>query len=528
MNTCVALGSDFLSVVLYSHFIPVVVALLLGVFVLVKSNFSFLSKIFFSFVLFFCLWLVGDVVLWGALPDYHLVTYIWSLMDYFNIIFYLLALYFFLVLIKGTDIAHWQKIALFGLSLPAWWVTTSGRSVTDFYQPFCEATNNSFLTEYKLWLEVGVLAVIMVSGTVAFFGKEYRQKRKQIVVVGLALALFLSIFASTEYISSVTGIYEINLYSLFVLPVFLAMIIFSITNLRIFAYRSFGMQLLIYILLVMVGSQFFFLHDATYRLLTTVTFVLSVFLGVLLVRNIRREEELALALQEANEGQANLLHIINHQIKGYMTKARLVFDDLLNDASYGLTDKAKPMIQTGFESVTEGVNFVQDFLNASNIERGTYAYNMTPLDFKSIVSEQLDSQKDAIAHKGLKLEVHMDEGNFSTVGDKAQLGQAVRNLIDNSVKYTPAGNVKVQLTMTNVQKILLKIQDTGVGLSDEVKPKLFTKGGRDKDSQKININSTGFGLAFVRGVAEAHKGRVWAESAGVGKGSSFYMELPQV
>ena len=110
-------------------------------------------------------------------------------------------------------------------------------------------------------------------------------------------------------------------------------------------------------------------------------------------------------------------------------------------------------------------------------------------------------------------------------GDEVELGQAVRNLIDNSIKYTPQGSINLQLT-TNNGKILFTIHDTGVGISEELKPKLFTKGGRDKDSQKINVNSTGFGLAFIKGVVEAHKGRVWAESRGVGKGSSFYMELP--
>jgi signal transduction histidine kinase len=66
-----------------------------------------------------------------------------------------------------------------------------------------------------------------------------------------------------------------------------------------------------------------------------------------------------------------------------------------------------------------------------------------------------------------------------------------------------------------------------VGISDEDKPKLFKSGGRGTDSLKININSTGYGLAFVKGVVEAHKGRVWAESEGPGKGSVFYMELPR-
>ncbi|MBI2086555.1 MAG: HAMP domain-containing histidine kinase [Candidatus Zambryskibacteria bacterium] len=245
------------------------------------------------------------------------------------------------------------------------------------------------------------------------------------------------------------------------------------------------------------------------------------------VRLYKQVEELNQQLEIANEGQANLIHIINHQIKGYLTKARLVFDDLLNDTSYNFSEKAKLIVKQGYDSVTEGVDFVRDFLNASNIERGTFTYEMKPIDFKKIVTEQVDKQKNAVEEKGLTYELNISEGDYNMIGDDAELGQAVRNLIDNSIKYTLAGSIKIQITRDK-QKAMLKIQDTGVGISDELKPKLFTKGGRDKDSQKINVNSTGFGLSFVKGVVDAHKGRVWAESEGPDKGSTFYIELPVV
>jgi len=244
------------------------------------------------------------------------------------------------------------------------------------------------------------------------------------------------------------------------------------------------------------------------------------------VRLYKQVEELNKELEVANEGQADLLHIINHQIKGYMTKARYVFDALLNEPEYGpVPDNAISIVKEGYGSVTEGVNFVQDFLTSSNIERGTYTYQIEPVDMKAVVEEASRAQEQSAKDKGLIYELKIVAGDYSISGDKQQLSQTVRNLIDNSIKYTPTGSLHVSLERDG-NKILFKIKDTGVGLSDELKPKLFTKGGRDKDSQKININSTGFGLAFVKGVAEAHQGRVWAESPGVNKGSTFYMELP--
>jgi signal transduction histidine kinase len=426
---------------------------------------------------------------------------------------------------RDSDTPDWFKILLFAISIPAWWLTANGQSITDFYQPWCEASNNEFLTNYKLWVEIAVLGYIMLFGFFSLI-KRGTAKRKQVALVGIALLLFLTLFASTEYISSVTGIYEVNLYSLFILPVFLVMIIFSITNLKIFAFRTFGTQLLIYVLLVMVGSQFFFLQSTTYRALTLITFTLSLFLGSVLVRNIHREEQLALELEIANEGQSQLIHFINHQIKGFLGKARIVFSELLVEPEYGpITEPAKKYIAQGESFTKDGVDFVQQILRASNIEKGTFVYDMQPFDMKEVVEKESESKKASAEDKGLQYSVDINEGDYHTKGDVNQIREAVKNLIDNAINYTPKGSIHIQLERSD-NKIILKVIDTGLGISDELKPKLFTKGGRDKDSIKINVNSTGFGLSIVKNIVDAHKGRVWAESPGVGKGSTFYLELP--
>ena len=183
------------------------------------------------------------------------------------------------------------------------------------------------------------------------------------------------------------------------------------------------------------------------------------------------------------------------------------------------------MLSTGESSLKEGVDFVQQILRASDIEKGTFTYDMKSLDISEIVKSESEEKRAQAEGKGLKYEVEIKDGDYHTQADVSQIREAVKNLIDNSINYTQKGTINLQLTTDN-KKILFTIKDTGVGLSDEVKSKLFTKGGRDKESIKINVNSTGFGLSIVKSIVEAHKGRVWAESPGVGKGSTFYLELP--
>ena len=316
------------------------------------------------------------------------------------------------------------------------------------------------------------------------------------------------------------------MYGFFGMTIFIGFLSYLIVRFKAFNIKVLAAQALVLALVALIASEFFFVRSTINQILVGITLFLVVCAGFFLVRSVKREVSLREQLQIANEGQSNLLHIINHQIKGYLSKSRNIFAELIAEPSYkACTEESKPMLQEGFNSLTEGVGFVTDFLNASNIEKGSYEYKMMPFNFKTLVVDTDDKQKEAAREKGLAFDLVIEEGDYSMIGDKIQLAQAVRNLIDNSIKYTPKGSINARLA-TNNNKILFTIKDTGVGISNELKPKLFTKGGRDRESLKININSTGFGLAFVKGVVEAHKGRVWAESPGVGKGSTFYMELP--
>ncbi|PIP56004.1 MAG: hypothetical protein COX06_00275, partial [Candidatus Zambryskibacteria bacterium CG22_combo_CG10-13_8_21_14_all_42_17] len=81
--------------------------------------------------------------------------------------------------------------------------------------------------------------------------------------------------------------------------------------------------------------------------------------------------------------------------------------------------------------MTDAVNFVQNFLTASNIERGTFIYDMQPLDFKNIVTKVFEEHKDIAKEKGLALEIAVEEGDYTMKGDAGQIAQVVKNLIDN-------------------------------------------------------------------------------------------------
>lgn len=530
INTCFETTSYYHTLAYYSHLVPVFIALFLSFYVFWKTEYSKISRIFLLFTLSFSLWLVGDVIIWTT-QKYFTIYFIWSWLDYVNTVFFVLGSYFFGVLVRG-EVSKLEKIIFLALCVPAFVLTLSGNSVTSFIQPWCEAEENTVITFYKLFAEWVAVASILYSAFIAW-KKSKKINRLQIVTISFSILLFFSVFSLTEYIAVRTNIYEVNLYGLFILPLFLALVVFSITNLQVFNLRFLGIQILVYLLIIMVASQLLFIQDVTDRFLSILTIISTVLFGYLLLRNTAREiqtrieiERLSKELKIANKSQEELLHFITHQIKGFLTKSRNIFAEMMEGTFGPISGDVKNIAEQGLKINTDGVNTVQTILNAANIRTGKLSYNMSPIDLRNVIQKSFEKNRKSAESKSLDFVLNIDEtSEYKIKGDENQLLEAFSNLIDNSIKYTPKGEVRVSLVKSD-NKIQFSVKDTGIGIAPEDKSKLFTEGGRGKNTLEVNVDSTGFGLYIVKNIIEAHNGRVWVESEGEGKGSEFIVEVP--
>jgi signal transduction histidine kinase len=191
-------------------------------------------------------------------------------------------------------------------------------------------------------------------------------------------------------------------------------------------------------------------------------------------------------------------------------------------------EMVKGGIQTILTSTKTLINLVEDYLNISRMELGTMKYSLTEIDFKSLLEEVVREQKTNIEAKGLTFNVDFDANQtYKVKADLDKFKQVLMNTIDNSVKYTPTGSLSISLFKKD-GKVIFKVSDTGVGINPAVMVKLFKKFSRAENAHEVNIHGTGLGLFIAREIMNAHKGRIWAESAGEGKGSQFYVELPEV
>src|SRR3989338_1467376 len=342
-------------------------------------------------------------------------------------------------------------------------------------------------------------------------------------IFGMIFDLFLPFFGDYKHI--------------YIGPIFsftmVAAIAYSITKFHLFNMKVIVTEILMFLLWVFIFIRTIVSNTLEDQIVNGSMLFISVFVGIFLIRSVIREvrqreqiEKLAADLKIANEGQASLMHFMNHQVKGRLGNAKNIFAELLTNDYGEVPDFAKPFLEKGLEETKMGVDYVQNILKGASAENGTLPFDMKPMDFKSVVEEVAEKQKEQVEKKDLEFKLNIKDGDYNITGDKVELGEAVRNLIDNSKNYTESGSIEVNLK--NVGKnVQFSVKDTGVGLTEDDKIKLFKSGGRGAESVRVNVNSTGYGLVFVKGVIEAHKGRVWAESAGRGQGSTFIIELPK-
>lgn len=528
-NTCLATTESLRGVAYYSHLVPVFFTLFLSVLVFMKAERNVFSKAFIAFTSVFSLWLIGDLIIWAS-NNYYLIYAIWSLLVYIEVAFFVIGFYFATVFVRKSDISLLSKFLFFLATLVPFFITISQKSVEGFNHPVCEAFNNGFLDSYKLYLEILILGIIFVYMLFPFLKRKIFHTKKSYIVMLGSMFLFLSVFGITEYLASITGNYELNLYSLFVVPVFLVAILYSIFNLNVFNLKLVSTYFLVFGFMILIASQLFFVTNTTNKLLTILTVVLSFIFSLILFRNLRKEskqrvyiEKLNVELQDLIKQRESLVHLVTHKVKGSFTRSKYIFAGILDGTFGEVNDEVKKRARQGLDSDNGGIETVDLVLNAANLRTGTIKFEMSQIDFKEAVLKSISEKKDNVEFKGLKLETEIQDGKYGTFGDAFWLKEVVNNLIENSIKYTKEGKIVVNLGNKD-GKILLSVKDTGVGITDEDKKNLFTEGGRGKDSIKINVDSTGYGLYSVKLIVDAHKGKVWVDTE-VGKGSTFFVEL---
>ena len=190
----------------------------------------------------------------------------------------------------------------------------------------------------------------------------------------------------------------------------------------------------------------------------------------------------------------------------------------------------EPKVERAVEVIAQQIRVLSrlaaDLMEVSRAEAGKIELDLKRTDLRAVLSDAVFGMQHAADEKGVQLECLMPQAPLEVMLDSERFPRAVMNLIGNAIKYTPAaGAVWVKATQEGGE-VLIRVEDTGIGIAPEVLPRIFDLFTQQSQAADMAPGGLGIGLSIVKQLVELHGGNVQARSAGNGKGAEFTVRLP--
>lgn len=241
-----------------------------------------------------------------------------------------------------------------------------------------------------------------------------------------------------------------------------------------------------------------------------------------------RLEEANKYLQELDKTKSEFMSVVSHQLRTPLT-AIIGYTDMMVKGDYGPLDPEKVKILREVVVASRRLSRLVDiFLNIGRIEDNRLELDLKTQQIEDILVKEIFELALSAKNKGLKLVYSRPKTKLPSVNvDADKIMDVTLNLIDNAIKYTQSGGITITSAKTaDGRGVHIKITDTGIGIDPEEAKKLFNKFVRGNGIARIQPNGSGLGLFIAKKLIEVHGGKIWVESEGEGKGSTFQFILP--
>ena len=381
---------------------------------------------------------------------------------------------------------------------------------------------------------------LFVSFSVYLLLKERTRTKNTVLKRQINYVLGAQIFGFgggiTNFFPQLWDIYPVGNYFVLFYVFFIS---YSIFKHHLFDIKVIATELFSYAIWVFLLARVLLASTPNERFTNVVLLVIVVIFTVLLIKSVRKEVEqreqleiLTKKLAKANEqlkvldkARAEFISIASHQLRTPPATIKWYVAAILGGDFGPIPDSVKDQLRKT-ERVNNGlIRLIDDLLNVSRVERGKLEFMFEKTDIQKLVELAYEQLIPQAAEKKLQLIYNKPTTTIPEItADKEKLRQVVNNLIDNAIKYTKQGSVEVSLSRSN-GNVVIKVKDSGKGVSKDETSSIFDKFGRGKDAGK-HASGLGLGLYLAKVVVEQHKGKIWVESKGVGKGSTFVVSLP--
>ena len=226
-------------------------------------------------------------------------------------------------------------------------------------------------------------------------------------------------------------------------------------------------------------------------------------------------------LENLEQSRRDLVANVSHELKTPIAAIRAHLENLLDGV-----EQPEPRTMQVMLAQTERLGrLIEQLLELSRLESGELPLQREEMPLAPIVTQVLSEIEMARSDRGVAVESELPNDLPSVNADRERVHQVLFNLVDNAVRFTPAGGAVTVSAHRHNGSVEVKVADTGVGIPPEHLPRLFERFYRADPARSRGDGGTGIGLAIARSVVEAHGGHIRAESE-LGRGSVFTFDLP--
>ena len=230
--------------------------------------------------------------------------------------------------------------------------------------------------------------------------------------------------------------------------------------------------------------------------------------------------ELEIASKHKSDFLANMSHELRTPLNAILGYTELILDKIYGDVPENIQEVLERVEKNGRHLL----GLINDVLDLSKIEAGQLVLSLDDYSMKEVVHTIFTSVESLAAEKNLELQVSVAPEVAQGKGDHQRISHVFLNLVGNAIKFTEAGEVRIEATASN-DNFVVSVSDTGPGLSEADQQMIFEEFHQVDGSSTRKKGGTGLGLSIAKRIVEMHGGRIWVEST-EGKGSTFWFTLP--
>jgi len=242
------------------------------------------------------------------------------------------------------------------------------------------------------------------------------------------------------------------------------------------------------------------------------------------IKNEEKIREINIELTESNKTKDKFFSIISHDLKGPLSGLMQLLEILADEYNSIEEQEKLKLISEAAASAKRTYNLMENLLDWSRVQSGKMEYQPERINLFQLVNDVTSLYNQNIKHKNISLEINI-HNNISVFADKKMSETVLRNLISNAIKFTyPNGSISLASEKKD-DFVIMKIRDTGVGISEENLPNLFRLDVSHSTKGTENESGTGLGLILCKELVGRQGGKIWIESK-INEGSTFYFTIP--